>query len=44
MARSFYGENKRVSNRLLREELTYELAYPTYREAHRALLDAGEGR
>ncbi|WP_448149134.1 SDR family oxidoreductase [Labrys miyagiensis] len=32
MARSFYGENKRVSNRRIREELGYRLAYPTYRE------------
>ncbi|MFO1150681.1 MAG: SDR family oxidoreductase [Alsobacter sp.] len=44
MARSFYSENKRVSNRKLREELGYALRYPTYREAHRALLAAGEGR
>jgi dTDP-4-dehydrorhamnose reductase len=44
MARSFYGENKRVSNRLMREELGYRLRYPTYREAHRALFEAGEGR
>jgi nucleoside-diphosphate-sugar epimerase len=32
MARSFYGENKRVSNRALRELLGVTLAYPTYRE------------
>jgi len=32
MARSFYGENKRVRNRLIREELGVSLAYPTYRE------------
>lgn len=44
MARSFYGENKRVANRLLHEELGYALRYPTYREAHRALFEAGEGR
>lgn len=44
MARSFYGENKRVANRLLHEELGYTLRYPTYREAHRALFEAGEGR
>lgn len=43
MARSFYGENKRVSNRLLHEELGVDLAYPTYREALRALRAAGEG-
>lgn len=32
MGRSFYGENKRVSNRLLREGLGYQLSFPTYRE------------
>jgi nucleoside-diphosphate-sugar epimerase len=37
MARSFYGENKRVRNRLIREELGVELAYPTYREGLRGL-------
>lgn len=36
MARSFYGENKRVSNRLIREELGYSLAFPTYRDGIRA--------
>jgi nucleoside-diphosphate-sugar epimerase len=44
MGRSFYGENKRVSNRRIREELGVRLAYPTYREALRALREAGEGR
>jgi nucleoside-diphosphate-sugar epimerase len=43
MGRSFYGENKRVSNRLIREELGVDLAYPSYREALRALREAGEG-
>ena len=43
MARSFYGENKRVSNRLIREELGVSLAYPTYRQALVALREAGEG-
>ena len=37
MARSFYGENKRVRNRLIREELGVALAYPTYREGLEAL-------
>jgi nucleoside-diphosphate-sugar epimerase len=37
MGRSFYGENKRVSNRLLRETLGYRLAFPTYREGLDAL-------
>lgn len=38
MGRSFYEENKRVSNRLIREELGVELKYPTYREGMAALL------
>ena len=41
MARSFYGENKRVRNRLIREELGVELAFPTYREGLAALKDQG---
>lgn len=32
MAASFWGENKRVGNRLLRDELGVRLAYPSYRE------------
>jgi nucleoside-diphosphate-sugar epimerase len=38
MARSFYSENKRVSNRRLSHELGYRLAYPTYREGLAGLL------
>lgn len=41
MARSFYGENKRVRNRLIREELGVDLAFPTYREGLAALKGAG---
>ncbi len=37
MARSFYSENKRVSNRLIHEELGVSLLYPTYREGLQAL-------
>ena len=44
MARSFYGENKRCSNRKIKEELGVELAYPTYREGISALWADGEGR
>jgi nucleoside-diphosphate-sugar epimerase len=44
MARSFYGENKRVSNRKLKDELGYAFRYPTYRAALRALFAAGDGR
>ena len=43
MAASFYAENKRVRNRLLKEELGVALRYPTYREGLRALRAAGEG-
>lgn len=38
MALSFWGENKRVSNRLLKQGLGYSLRYPTYREGLAALL------
>lgn len=41
MARSFYNENKRVSNARLKNELGVKLAYPTYREGLRALYDKG---
>jgi nucleoside-diphosphate-sugar epimerase len=44
MARSFYGECKRVSNRAMRQELGVTLAFPTWREALRALHESGEGR
>jgi nucleoside-diphosphate-sugar epimerase len=43
MARSFYGETKCVSNRLIRQELGLALRYPTYREGLAALRAAGEG-
>jgi nucleoside-diphosphate-sugar epimerase len=42
MARSFYAENKRISNRLIKDELGVRLAYPTYREGLEALYAAGE--
>ena len=32
MGRSFYSENKRVSNKHLKHDLGYSFAYPTYRE------------
>jgi nucleoside-diphosphate-sugar epimerase len=32
MARSFYSDNKRVSNKAIREALGIELLYPSYRE------------
>lgn len=38
MARSFYAESKRVSNRRIKEELGIRLIYPGYREGLQALL------
>lgn len=37
LARSFYGENKRVSNRRIVEELGVRLGYPTFRDGLEAL-------
>ena len=37
MAKSFYADSKRVSNRRIKSELGYKLLYPTYREGLRAL-------
>ena len=39
MAKSFYAESKRVSNRRIKAELNHRLIYPNYREGLRALLD-----
>jgi nucleoside-diphosphate-sugar epimerase len=44
LARSFYEECKRASNRALKETLGVRLAFPTYREGLRVLWAAGEGR
>ena len=38
MARSFYGENKRIRNDRIKQELGIKLKYPTYREGLAALL------
>lgn len=38
MARSFYGETKRVRNTLIKQDLGVSLKYPTYREGLRSLL------
>ena len=38
MGRSFYLENKRVSNRRLKDELGVTLKYPNYRVGLKALL------
>ncbi len=44
MARSFYGENKRVRNGRLKQELGVELRYPTYREGLTAMWTGGSWR
>jgi nucleoside-diphosphate-sugar epimerase len=44
MARSFYGDNKRVTNRRIKSELGVTLRYPTYREGLRTLWDDGTWR
>jgi nucleoside-diphosphate-sugar epimerase len=41
MARSFYAESKRVSNRRIKDELGVALAYPDYRTGLKALLASG---
>jgi nucleoside-diphosphate-sugar epimerase len=38
MAKSFWADSRRVRNKLIRDELDVQLAYPTYREGLRALL------
>jgi nucleoside-diphosphate-sugar epimerase len=38
MAKSFYADSKKVSNRRLKIELGYKLLYPNYRDGLRALL------
>ena len=40
MARSFYGENKRVSNARVKEALGYCFTYPTYRGGLAALVES----
>ena len=39
MARSFYGDTRRISNALIKSELGVRLAYPNYREGLKALAD-----
>lgn len=41
MARSFYADNKRVSNALIKSELGVTLAFPNYRAGLAAILTAG---
>jgi nucleoside-diphosphate-sugar epimerase len=40
MARSFFADSKRVSNRRIKEQLGVALAYPDYRAGMRAILEA----
>lgn len=42
MAKSFYQDNKRVSNKLIKELLNIELQYPTYKEGLDAIHAARE--
>jgi nucleoside-diphosphate-sugar epimerase len=42
MARSFYAESKKVSNRRIKEELRVTLTYPDYRTGLAALLAEAE--
>lgn len=44
MGRSFYADNKRLSNRRIKQELGVRLRYPSYREGLGALYAAGGGR
>ena len=44
MAASFYRDNKRVSNRRIKDELGVRLAYPDYRAGLAALLAAESTR
>ena len=42
MARSFYGDSRRVANALIKSELGVRLAYPNYRQGLKALADAAQ--
>lgn len=44
MARSFYDDSKRVSNRRLKQELGVRLRYPSYKDGLKALLDPAASR
>lgn len=39
MAREFWADNKRISNRRMKDELGVELAYPTYRDGLDAIFE-----
>ncbi len=40
MAKSFYADNKRVSNQRLKDALDFKLTYPTYRDGLQAIAQA----
>ncbi len=44
MARSFYDDNKRVSNALIKREIGVSLRYPNYRDGLAAILAAEAAR
>ncbi|MBD8892370.1 SDR family oxidoreductase [Roseibium litorale] len=43
MARSFYGENKRVSNKKIKNDLNYKFKFPNYRSALESLHENSHG-
>lgn len=43
MARSFYADNKRVSNAKIKGDLDFRLLYPDYRAGLAALLKGEDG-
>jgi nucleoside-diphosphate-sugar epimerase len=43
MARSFYDDNKRVSNDRIKSALGIRLQYPTYKEGLKAIFDNETG-
>lgn len=44
MARSFYADNRRVSNRHIKTVLSLTLSYPSYRQGLAAILSGDRGR
>jgi hypothetical protein len=42
MQRSFYADNKRVSNRAIKTALGIDLLYPSYREGLQQVLEDGQ--
>ena len=44
MARSFYADNKRVSNQAIKQALGYSFKFPTYRQGLRSVFEAEAGQ